>query len=74
MRQRQPVGELPRGLVRGLPVERHHGGGDAGGAKELGAPPVADRRDLYEVRAPGNGFFEAMYGHVAMHQTRVEEA
>jgi len=64
MRERQPVGQLPRGLVGGLPVERHHGGGDTGGAKQLCAPAIAHGRHLYQVRAPANGLFEAMYGHV----------
>jgi len=60
MREREPVGELLRGFVRGLPVERHHGGRHARGAKELRAPAVADGRHLDQVWAPANGLFEAM--------------
>jgi hypothetical protein len=60
MRERQPVGQLPRGFVGGLPVKRHHGGRHTGGTKELCAPAVADGRDLYQIRAPADGFFEAM--------------
>ena len=63
MRERQPVGQLSRGFVRGLPVERHHGGRDAGGAKELRSPAVADGRHFDQVRAPANGLFEAMCNH-----------
>lgn len=74
MGERQPVGQLLRGFVGGLPVERHHGSWDTGGPKELCAPTVADRRDLDEVRAPGNGLFEAMCGHVCDVSGSEEEA
>jgi hypothetical protein len=71
MRQRQPLRQLARGLVRRSPVKRHHGGGHAGAAAQLRPPPVADGRHLDLVHAPANGFFEAMNGHVC--DVRVEK-
>ena len=63
MGEGEPLGQLSRGLIGSRPVKRHHGGRDAGGAEQLGTPAVADVHDLDEVRAPADGFFEAMNGH-----------
>jgi len=66
MREREPLGELPGSFVWGGSVKRHHGGRDAGGAEQLGAPAIADEHDFDQVRAPADGFFKAMNGHNAM--------
>ena len=62
--QGEPLGQLACCLAGRFPVEGHHRGRDAWRATQLGAPPVADRRDLYLVRTTANGFFEAMNRHV----------
>ena len=64
VRERKPLRQQPRRLGRRLTVERHHGGRHAGPAAQLRTPPVADGRHLDLVRAPANGLFEAMNGHV----------
>ena len=66
MSQGQPAGEMVRRLVRGFTVERHHCRWHPGAPLELSAPAVADRHDLYQVRAPANGLFEAMNRHVCV--------
>ena len=63
MGKRQPIGQLSRRLIWSGPVKGHHGRRDPWRPHELGAPAVADGHDLYEVRAPADGFFEAMNGH-----------
>ena len=63
MRQRQPRCKLLRRFLRRLPVKRHHRRRHAREATELGAPAVADGRDLNEVRTPCNDFFEMMNVH-----------
>jgi hypothetical protein len=64
VRQRQPLGELVRSFVGCLTIKRHHRGWHAGRAPQLGAPPIAHRRDFDLVRATTDGFFEAMNIHV----------
>lgn len=66
MCKRQPLGQLPRGLVRSRPIKRHHGGGDPGGAQELGAPAVADGHDLNKVRPAADSLFEVVNRHDAI--------
>jgi hypothetical protein len=63
MGEGEPVGELFGGLVGGRPVKRHHRGRNTREAQQLCPPAVTDGDDFYEVRAPADGFFEAMYGH-----------
>jgi len=64
VRQRQPLGQVAGGFVRRRSVERHHRRWKARGAGELGAPSVADGRDLDVVRTPANRFVESMNSHV----------
>ena len=64
VRQRQPPGEELRRFGRCSAIERHHCPRETGGAGELGAPPVADGSDFNVVRAPADGFLEAMKCHV----------
>ena len=66
MGKRQPLGQLPCGLVGSRPVKRHHGGRDPRGAQQLGAPAVADGHDLNKVRLAADSPFEAMNGHDAI--------
>ena len=66
MRQREPLGQLLRRLIRSMSVEGHHRGRNARRPQELRAPSVADGHDLDEVRAPADGLFEAMDGHVVL--------
>ena len=70
MREREPIGQLSRGLIWGLPIKRHHGGRETWRAEQLRAPTVADGHDLDEVRAPADGFFEAMNGHYVRYLNR----
>jgi hypothetical protein len=63
MGEGQPVGQLSRGFIRGLPVKGHHGGRHTWRPEELGAPPIADGRNLDQIRAPADGFFETMCDH-----------
>ena len=64
MRQRQPLGQELRGLCRCVAVERHHCRREAWGTGQLRAPPIADWSDFDLVRAPADGFVEAMKYHV----------
>ena len=64
--QREPIGKLPCGFVRGRPVKRHHGCRYARRAQELRAPSVADGHHFDEIRAATDGFFETMNGHGAV--------
>jgi hypothetical protein len=74
MCERQPGGQLLDGLLRGLPVEGHHRGGEARRPAKLGTPPVADGHHLDLVRTPANRFFEMPYGHVSGGLTFQSEA
>ena len=74
VRQREPLRQLPRGLVRRLAVERHHRGWHAGQSLQLGPPPVAGARHLDLVRTAANGLFETMNCHVCVWVRRRVEA
>lgn len=64
MRERQPRNEARDRLLRRAAVERHEGRWSAGGAYEIGAPPVPQgRRDLDCVASPVDRFFEVVDGH-----------
>ena len=65
MRERQPGSQLLDRLLRGLAVERHHGGLHAGVPAKLSTPPVADGHDLDLVRTPADGLFEMLNGHLS---------
>ena len=65
MGQGQPLRQQPRGIVGGLAIERHHGGGNTGHAAQLGAPAVANRRHLDVIRAPADGLVKTMHSHVS---------
>ena len=71
MRQREPLGQLPRRFVRRLPVEGHHRRRYAGPSPQLSTPSVADGRDLNLVRAPANDFFKSMNDHVILSAKKV---
>ena len=64
MRERQPTRQQLSGFIGRTAVERHHRGRDTRGAPQLRTPAVADGRDFDLVRAPANGFLEAMNCHV----------
>ncbi len=70
MGKREPLGQLPGGLIRSRPVKRHHGRRDPWRAQQLSAPTVADGHDLYEVGAPADSFFEAVNGQGPILNTR----
>jgi hypothetical protein len=62
--QRQPLGQLARGLVGRRAVKRHHRGRHSRAAAQLRPPPVTDGRHFDLVRTPADSFFEAMNDHV----------
>lgn len=64
--QRQPLRQLPRGLVRRRTVKRHHRGWHPGAAAQLRTPPVTDGRHFDLVRTPADSLFEAMNDHVVI--------
>jgi len=68
--KREPLGQLPRGLIRSMPVKRHHGRRDPRCAQQLCAPAVADGHDLYEIRPPVDSLFEAVNSHGAIFTRR----
>ena len=70
MGEREPLRQLSCGLIGSRPVKRHHGRRDAWHPQQLGAPAVTDEHDLYEVRAPADGFFEAVNGHGVISERR----
>ena len=70
MGKREPLGQLPGGLIRRRPVKRHHGRRDPWRAQQLSAPTVADEHDLDEVGAPADSFFEAVNGQDPILNTR----
>ena len=63
MGEREPIGEVLGGLGGGEAIERHHSRRNAGRARELGPPSIADGHDLNTVRAPADSLFEAMSNH-----------
>lgn len=63
MREREPRGQLAGRLLWGLAIEGHHRRWHPRLPRQLGTPPVADRRDLDLVRTPAYGFFEMMNDH-----------
>jgi hypothetical protein len=64
VRERQPLRQQPRRLIRRLTVKRHHRGRHAWASAQLRPPSIGDVRDLDQVRPPADGFFESMNGHV----------
>jgi hypothetical protein len=57
----QPVGQKSCRLVRRLSVERHERAADSGRPHNVGPPAVGrNGRNLDEIRASRDGFFEAM--------------
>jgi len=70
MGEREPLRQLSCGLIGSRSVKRHHGRRDAWHPQQLCAPAVTDEHDLYEVRAPADGFFEVVNGHGAINERR----
>ena len=66
MREGKPLRQLSRRFIGGMPVEGHHGRWDTWRTQQLRTPAVGDGYDLYEVRAPADGFFETVNGHSAI--------
>ncbi len=73
MREGKPLRQLSCRFIGGMPVERHHGRWDARRTQQLCTPTGGDVHDLYEVRAPADGFFEAVNGHVAIFERRRDD-
>jgi len=69
--ERQPRGQLAGRLFWGLAVKRHHRGGHARPSTKLGSPPVADGRNLDQIRTPADGLFEMVNGHVGKVRLKV---
>ena len=63
MRAREPFAELVGGFNRRGAVKRHERSRDTGETHDVGAPSiVGDGRDLDQIGASPDGFFEAMNG------------
>ena len=63
MRAREPFAQLMGGFNRRGSVKRHERGRDTGETHDVGAPSiVGDGRDLDQIGASSDGFFEAMNG------------
>ena len=68
----EPLREQVRRVVGCLTVKRHHRGWHARSTSQLGPPAIPDGCDFDFVRAPANGFFEAMNIHVFEYPSEVK--